>query len=196
MWLNPARSSLQIVWLNPVQSSSFCTAACKSRSSLPIVWPIPARSSQSKFQETIVPRVSRVPHVPPRYRQNAKHNISTTISSKTAAYPLNIFIAASRVCPHRIHHRIHWPQFLSTPEKERLNECFTAYYIIPAANTTCKWHQPRRLCCICEFMLRLGFGICLIWQTYPHRSIVSISRSCPPNFVLDFLRPYARWGRS
>jgi len=47
--LNPARSSLQMVWLNP------------------------ARSSESKFQETIVPRVIRVSHVPPHHRQSAKH---------------------------------------------------------------------------------------------------------------------------
>ena len=47
--LNPARSSLRMVWLNP------------------------ARSSESKFQETIVPRVIRVSHVPPHHRQSAKH---------------------------------------------------------------------------------------------------------------------------
>ena len=47
--LIPAQSSMQMVWLNP------------------------ARSSQSKFQETIVPRVSRVPHVTPRHLQSAKH---------------------------------------------------------------------------------------------------------------------------
>ena len=52
VWLNPARSSLQMVWLNPAQSS------------------------QSQFQETIVPRVIRVPHVPPRYQQVAKHKAS------------------------------------------------------------------------------------------------------------------------
>ena len=36
------------------------------------VWLNPVQSSQSKFQETIVPRVLRVPFVPPRYRQSAK----------------------------------------------------------------------------------------------------------------------------
>ena len=36
-------------------------------------WLNPARSSQSQFQETIVPRVSRVP---PRYQQSAKHKAS------------------------------------------------------------------------------------------------------------------------
>ena len=44
-----------------------------ARSSLPMAWLNPSRSSQSKFQETIVPRVSRVPFVPPRYLQSAKH---------------------------------------------------------------------------------------------------------------------------
>ena len=43
-----------------------------ARSSLPMAWLNPSRSSQSKFQETIVPRVSRVSHVPPRYLQSAK----------------------------------------------------------------------------------------------------------------------------
>ena len=52
MRLNPVRSSLEMVWLNP------------------------ARSFESKFQETIVPRVSRVPHVPLRYRQSAKRKAS------------------------------------------------------------------------------------------------------------------------
>ena len=52
MRLNPVRISLQMVWLNP------------------------ARSFESKFQETIVPRVSRVPHVPLRYRQSAKRKAS------------------------------------------------------------------------------------------------------------------------
>ena len=47
--LNSAQSSLQMVWLNF------------------------ARSSQSRFQETIV---SRVPHVPLRHRQSAKHKAS------------------------------------------------------------------------------------------------------------------------
>ena len=49
VWLNPTQSSLQMMWLNP------------------------ARSSQSQFQETIVPRVARVTLVPLRYRQSAKH---------------------------------------------------------------------------------------------------------------------------
>ena len=53
VWLNPARRTLQMVWLNPAQSS------------------------QSKFQEPIVPHVILVSHVPVRYRQVAKHNIST-----------------------------------------------------------------------------------------------------------------------
>ena len=39
-------------------------------------------------------------------------------------------------------------------------------------------------------LLRLGFGLCLVLQTYPHMSLVSISCSCPPNFVLDFLHPH------
>ena len=39
-------------------------------------------------------------------------------------------------------------------------------------------------------LLRLGFGLCFVWQTYPHKSLVSISCSCPPNFVLDFLHPH------
>ena len=47
--LNPAQSSMQMVWLNP------------------------ARSSESKFQEIIVPRVIRVSHVPPHHWQSAKH---------------------------------------------------------------------------------------------------------------------------
>ena len=38
-----------------------------------MVWLNPARSPQSQFQETIVPRVIRVPHVPPRHLQSAKH---------------------------------------------------------------------------------------------------------------------------
>ena len=38
----------------------------------PPVWLNFARSSQSKFQETIVPRVIRVSHVSPRYQQSAK----------------------------------------------------------------------------------------------------------------------------
>ena len=50
--LNPVQSSLQMVWLNP------------------------ARSSESQFQETIVPRVLRVPHVPLRHRQSAKRKAS------------------------------------------------------------------------------------------------------------------------
>ena len=53
VWLNAVRSTLQMVWLNPAQSS------------------------QSKFQETIVPRVILVSHVTLPYRQVAKHNIST-----------------------------------------------------------------------------------------------------------------------
>jgi len=36
----------------------------------------PARSSQSQFQETIVPRVAHVPHVPLRHRQSAKRKAS------------------------------------------------------------------------------------------------------------------------
>ena len=43
-----------------------------AQSSMQMVRLNPARSSQSKFQETIVPRVSRVPHVPLRHRQSAK----------------------------------------------------------------------------------------------------------------------------
>ena len=39
----------------------------------PPVWLNPARSSQSKFQETIVPRVPLVSHVPPRHLQSAEH---------------------------------------------------------------------------------------------------------------------------
>ena len=35
-------------------------------------WLNPARSSESKFQETIVPRVIRVSHVPPRHLQSVK----------------------------------------------------------------------------------------------------------------------------
>ena len=42
------------------------------QSSMQMVWLNPARSSQSKFQETIVPRVIRVPHVPLRHLQSAK----------------------------------------------------------------------------------------------------------------------------
>ena len=42
----------------------------------PPVWLNFARSSQSKFQETIVPRVSRVPHVPLRHLPSAKPNAS------------------------------------------------------------------------------------------------------------------------
>ena len=40
------------------------------------------------------------------------------------------------------------------------------------------------------FLLRLGFGLCFVVQTYPHKSLISISCSCPPNFVLDFLHPH------
>ena len=43
-----------------------------ARSSLQMVRLNPGRSSQSKFQETIVPRVIRVSHVPLCYRQSAK----------------------------------------------------------------------------------------------------------------------------
>ena len=41
-----------------------------------MAWQNPAQSSQSKFQETIVPRVLRVPFVPPRHLQSAKHKAS------------------------------------------------------------------------------------------------------------------------
>ena len=44
-------------------------AIAKAQSSMQMVWLNPARSFESKFQETIVPRVSRVP---PRHRQSAK----------------------------------------------------------------------------------------------------------------------------
>ena len=52
------------------------------QSSMQMVWLNPARSSQSKFQETIVPRVSRVPHVPSRHLQSAKHNAPRTAICK------------------------------------------------------------------------------------------------------------------
>ena len=39
-------------------------------------------------------------------------------------------------------------------------------------------------------LLRLGIGLCFVWQTYPHKSLISIFCSCPPNFVLDFLHPH------
>ena len=48
MRLNPVRSSLEMVWLNF------------------------ERSSHCQFQETIVPQVALVPHVPPRHLQSAK----------------------------------------------------------------------------------------------------------------------------
>ena len=35
-----------------------------------------SQSSSGEIHETIVPRVSRVPHVPPRHRQSAKHKAS------------------------------------------------------------------------------------------------------------------------
>ena len=38
-----------------------------------MMWLNPARSSQSQFQETIVPRVALVTLVPLRYQQSAKH---------------------------------------------------------------------------------------------------------------------------
>jgi len=70
------RSSLEMVWLNPGRKLlASCIAFCDSdswRSSLQMVRLNPGRSSQSKFQETIVPRVIRVPFVPPRYQQSAK----------------------------------------------------------------------------------------------------------------------------
>lgn len=66
--LNPAQSSLQMVWLNP------------------------ARSSESKFQETIVPRVIRVPHVPLRYIQSAKHKaFHLAIGKARSTLPLRRF---------------------------------------------------------------------------------------------------------
>ena len=40
------------------------------------------------------------------------------------------------------------------------------------------------------FLLRLGFGFCFVLQTHPHKSLISISCSCPPNFVLNFLHPH------
>ena len=43
------------------------------RSPLQMKWLNPTRSSQSQFQETIVPRVARVTLVPLRCRQSAKH---------------------------------------------------------------------------------------------------------------------------
>ena len=52
-----------------------CIVFCDSDSCAKLfadAWLNPARSSQSKFQETIVPRVLRVPFVPPRYQQSAK----------------------------------------------------------------------------------------------------------------------------
>ena len=81
------------------------------QSSMQMVWLNPARSSQSKFQETIVPRVSLVP---PRYRQSAKHNISTNSRIGTFADAgIRIFVGhmwplfgvvncprhSARVCP-------------------------------------------------------------------------------------------------
>ena len=59
-----------------------CIAFCDSdswRSSLQMVRLNPARSSESKFQETIVPRVIRVSHVPPHHRQIAKHTSLTPL---------------------------------------------------------------------------------------------------------------------
>jgi len=47
-----------------------------ARSSLQMVWLIPARSSQSKFQETIVPRVILVPL---RHLQSAKRIASVKV---------------------------------------------------------------------------------------------------------------------
>ena len=47
-----------------------------AQSSLQMVWLNFARSSESQFQETIVPRVSRVPHVPLRHLPSAKHKAS------------------------------------------------------------------------------------------------------------------------
>ena len=37
--------------------------------------------------------------------------------------------------------------------------------------------------------LRLGFGRCLVMQTYPRVGLVSAFCTCPPNFALGFLHP-------
>ena len=84
-----AQSSLPMVWLNPARKLlAGCIVFCDSdscakhkglwerlnpaRSSLRMVWLNPARSSESKFQETIVPRVARVLHVLLRHLPSAK----------------------------------------------------------------------------------------------------------------------------
>ena len=41
-------------------------------------------------------------------------------------------------------------------------------------------------------LLRLGLGLCRVVPTCPQVGLVSISCSCPPGFVLDFLHPLPR----
>ena len=66
--LNPARSSLPVALHSAI--------LIHAQSSLQMVWLNFARSSESQFQETIVPRVLRVSHVPSRHLQSAKPNAS------------------------------------------------------------------------------------------------------------------------
>ena len=44
-------------------------------------------------------------------------------------------------------------------------------------------------------LLRLGLGLCRVLPTCPQVGLVSISCSCPPSFVLDFLHPLPRGGK-
>ena len=69
MRLNPARNSLPVALYSAI--------LIYARSSLQMVWLNFAQSSQSQFQESIVPRVSLVTHVTPTSRkQSAKHKAS------------------------------------------------------------------------------------------------------------------------
>ena len=69
--------ALKANFKKPLSHASYAShtshfAISKAQSSLQMVWLNPARSSESKFQETIVPRVIRVTHVPLCYQQSAK----------------------------------------------------------------------------------------------------------------------------
>ena len=41
-------------------------------------------------------------------------------------------------------------------------------------------------------LLRLGLGLCLVWQACPQVGLVSAFCACPPTFALDFLHPRPR----
>jgi len=101
--------------------------------------------------------------------RNSEPSLHTTISLKTAAYPLKIFIAANRVCPHRFPFKLqyftkrpdsraklslfsgsHPNYFYGTiaPESERADFNFpisilrTSHFILAAIAATCPTTCP------------------------------------------------------